>query len=478
MYAIRLKKHRFPSMISLRILSYHERLHICLFFIIIFIASLISYYQPYSLLFNFKNIVFEPSSIESIRNNVLHQHKQQQQIAYEWLDNLLKNPKNYPHLISNYTQQIHFYDYIQMKNNLSSSSYTLLNKPKQILLNTTDHIVISILYGQQDTDHREGKFYIGQMLYHLLKNYHSRFIITLCENNNTNEQVSDGINLIRQILPVFIVNTKSQTIINTYEREKEAHLQCLLANFQSFPSINYLLLLQDDAEPISKNFYYQLLSLIDNRIKQRWPLNGHRQQPAFIKIYHPRWLISYIYPSIYMITQLISTSFLLTFVGFYSYQFIIHFSYFKKNTNIKQQEREREKYFRSLLNNNIFLSKLINLNLVYFIFYFILIILVLILIDHSNVSWTWRSLHPSFYSIYPAPSCCLPGVLYFQQTSKQIIDYLNHTQCHSKYAIDTALDDLPARTNLQTFLVEPNLVHHIGLYSRLRRMYINPYLLD
>ncbi|CAF4435571.1 unnamed protein product, partial [Adineta steineri] len=157
----------------------------------------------------------------------------------------------------------------------------------------------------------------------------------------TNEQVSDGINLIRQILPVFIVNTKSQTIINTYEREKEAHLQCLLANFQSFPSINYLLLLQDDAEPISKNFYYQLLSLIDNRIKQRWPLHGHRQQPAFIKIYHPRWLITYIYPSIYMITQLISTSFLLTFVGFYLYQSIIHFSYLKKNTNIKQQERER-----------------------------------------------------------------------------------------------------------------------------------------
>jgi hypothetical protein len=104
--------------------------------------------------------------------------------------------------------------------------------------------------------------------------------------------------------------------------------------------------------------------------------------------------------------------------------------------------------------------------------------LVLILIDHSNVSWTWRSLHPSFYAIYPAPSCCLPGVIYFRETYIQVMEYLTRIHCHSKYAIDTAFDDLPKHTGLQTFLVEPNLVHHIGLYSRLRRTYVNPYLLD
>jgi hypothetical protein len=118
------------------------------------------------------------------------------------------------------------------------------------------------------------------------------------------------------------------------------------------------------------------------------------------------------------------------------------------------------------------------MNLLYFLFYFFLITLVLVLLDHSNVSWTWRSLHPSFYAIYPAPSCCLPGVIYFQETYREIIQYLNSIKCHSKYAIDTAFDDLPKRTQLQTFLVEPNLLHHIGLYSRLRRKYINPYLLD
>jgi hypothetical protein len=208
-------------------------------------------------------------------------------------------------------------------------TYKLLNKPKQISMNTTDHIVISILYGRQDTDHREGKFYIGQVLYHLLKNYNSRFIITLCENNNTNEKISDDIELIRRLVPVFIVNSISNSVINTFEREKQAHLQCILANFQSLPNINYLLLLQDDAEPIRKDFYSQLLSLIDYRIKLQWPLNSNRQQPAFIKIYHPRWLIGYVHPSFYMIVQLFATSLLLTsffFACFYLYQIIIQVS--------------------------------------------------------------------------------------------------------------------------------------------------------
>ena len=121
---------------------------------------------------------------------------------------------------------------------------------------------------------------------------------------------------------------------------------------------------------------------------------------------------------------------------------------------------------------------LVQYNFIHVIVYFLLLTAVLLLINHSNVSWTWRSLHPSLYAIYPAPSCCLPGVIYFRTTYLQVIDYLNGIQCHPKYAIDTAFDDLPRRTSLRTYLIEPNLVHHIGLYSRLHRNYINPYLLD
>jgi len=319
------------STISFIRFHWHQYLHCYLIFIILFVVCLISYRQSSGFLFNLKYISFGDSSIDSIRQNLINQQKQEQKIAYEWLENLFKNPQNYPNLISNQTNLSHFYDYLQLKNsnNNFSSSYTLLNKPKEFFLNSTNHIVISILYSKHNADHREGKFYIGQLLYHLLKNYHSRFLITLCENNNTNDQISDGIQLIRQLLPVFIVNSQSDILTNNFEREKQAHLQCILANFQSFSNINYLLLLQDDAEPIRQDFYYQLLSLIDYRIKQQWPLNGHRQQPGFIKIYHPKWLIGYFHPSLYIIIQLFATSFLLTFICFYFYRILIQVSQLK-----------------------------------------------------------------------------------------------------------------------------------------------------
>lgn len=439
------------SNISFILFRWQQRIHLYIFFIVLFIASLISYHKPFGLLFNLKHLKPETLAIIPIRDNLIDKQKQEQRKVYEWLNNVDKNSKNY---------QTHFYDFIQLNstNNSLLSTYELLMKPKEHLStnysNIDDPILISILYTQQDVDYRDGKFYVGQVLYQLLKTHHPRFIITLCENGNMNDTVSDDIQLIRRLVPVFIINPmKSNSAYNMYEREKQAHLQCILANFQSFPNVNYFLLLQDDAQPISDDFYIRFLSLIDHRIKQQWPMDGYRKQPAFLKIYHPRWLTDYRRPSFYIIVQLIASSLFLTlflFACFYLFQIEIYYN------------RPRSA----------------NLNEIHFIYYFFLITLTLLLLNHTNVSWSWRSLHPSFYAIYPAPSCCLPGVVYFRPTYIQVIDYLNTIKCHNNYAIDTAFDDLPKRIHLQTYAVEPNLLHHIGLYSRLRHMYINPYLLD
>ncbi|UJR23350.1 hypothetical protein I4U23_026362 [Adineta vaga] len=473
MFLSRLKYRRniinsITSCLSFILFRWHQRIHLYIHLIVLFIASYISYHQPFGLLFNLRHIVPENSATNSVRDVLVKKQKQEQQHAYEWLDNVWKNSKNYSNILSNQTEKSRFYDFLQMTpHNSSSSLYKLFHKPMYKPVNNTtqinDQIIISILYSQQDTDHREGKFYVGQVLYQLLKNHHSRFIITLCENNNTNEKISNEIDLIRRLVPVFIVNTvSSDGTFDMYEREKQAHLQCILANFQSFSHVNYLLLLQDDAEPAHEDFYSRILSLIDSRVKHQWPEHGHRQQPAFLKIYHPRWLIDYLHPSLYIIVQLIATSLFLTFTSFMS---VYIFKIVKQN---KSKNSNTYSCWNSFVNKHRLHS----------ICYFLLITVVLVLINHSNVSWTWRSLHPSFYAIYPAPSCCLPGVLYFRQTYKQVIDYLNSVKCRNGYAIDTAFDDLPKRTQLQTYLVEPNLVHHIGLYSRLRHVYINPYLLD
>ena len=472
MFLSRLKYRRnFLQSILTNFFRWHLRIHVYSLAIVLTLACAISYYQPFGLIYNLTHLLPERPSIIPIREKLISKQKEEQREAYEWLDNLWKNSKKYAHIISNRTEQSRFYDFIHSPPlNATQSSYQLFDKPKQIPLhssmNVDDQIIISILYSQQDTDHRDGKFYVGQVLQHLLKHYHSRFIITLCENNNTDAKVSDEIDLIRRLVPVFLINTSP---LDIYEQEKQAHLQCILANFQSFPNQNYFLLLQDDAQPTHHDFYQRILSLIDNRIKQQWPLDGHRSQPAFLKIYHPRWLIDYLHPSFYLIVQLIATGLFLTYVSFVCF-YLIHFflRLFRSNTNQSWSNSIKSIYHLMIFNSNWFL----------FLYYFLLITLVLILLNHSNVSWSWRSLHPSLYAIYPAPSCCLPGVLYFRSTYIQVIDYLNHVKCHNGYAIDSAFDDLPKRIDLRTYLVEPNLVHHIGLYSRLRHMYINPYLLD
>lgn len=288
-------------------------LHCLIALLVLFIASLISYRLPSALLFNIKHLVFEYAPIDSVRENVINQQKQAQQIALNWLENVANNPDKYPDLISNRTHQFHSYNHLEFSSD-HLSSYRLLHQPKQFLSKSNNHIIISILYSKQNSDHREGKFYIGQVLHQLLKNLPSRFLITLCENNNTEENTSDGIELLRRMLPVFIIDTNTQILLDPYEREKQAHLQCIRANFQSFPNANHLLLLQDDAEPISERFHDQLSSLIDRRVEQQWPLNGHRKQPAFIKLYHPKWLIGFMNPSVYLVTQLFATCFLITFV--------------------------------------------------------------------------------------------------------------------------------------------------------------------
>jgi hypothetical protein len=113
-------------------------------------------------------------------------------------------------------------------------------------------------------------------------------------------------------------------------------LQCILANFQTFSHVNYLLLLQDDAQPIDDDFHVRFLSLVDNRIRKQWPLNGIRQQPAFIKVYHPRWLLDYLHPSVYIVVQLLATSVFLTSILFMIVHIVISM----------RQVRTRREHFR------------------------------------------------------------------------------------------------------------------------------------
>ena len=305
--------------------------YLYLFLVVLSITSVISYQTPFALLFNIKYFSLEYTPPTSIRDSFIEQHKQQQQIAYLWFRTILSRWYEFPQLISKETKQSVFYEYI--RSNSISVNYQLIEPPKKTTVDVDDKIVISILFTPKHLDHRKGTFYVGQIIYQLLKNYDNRFLITLCENDDFNSEISEEVELIRQLLPVFLVHVSNNGSMDTFEQEKQAHLNCILANFESFPKSNYLLLLQDDAEPANDDFYSRLSGLIDQRLKHQWPANGHRKQPGFMKIYHPRWLIDYFHPSFYMLTQLLSLSFLLAslmFGCFFLYDTKYQVSYLSK----------------------------------------------------------------------------------------------------------------------------------------------------
>ena len=72
------------------------------------------------------------------------------------------------------------------------------------------------------------------------------------------------------------------------------------------------------------------------------------------------------------------------------------------------------------------------------------------------------------YSTKRAPDCCSPGILYPAHQAKTVVDVLNRTVCNHNYPLDMALATHTRQTQLHTYLVEPNLVKHIGMISTLK----------
>ncbi|CAF1112727.1 unnamed protein product, partial [Didymodactylos carnosus] len=318
----------FYSKLHYTLFRWSKRFYIYTFLFTIIITAYVSYNIEFGVLYNLRHMKPETPSIINYRQKLISKQKKEQSDAYNWLQQLYEQSSTNKLFTNN---QSTFYNYINTSVSTSSDYYLLnYNKTTTTKVTQSDMIVITILYSSNGNDRQEGKFYIGQVLKTLLEQYDDpRIIVTICENSHYNDEqlqhIGDEIKLIRKLVPVYIVNaqaihTHSLNIeLNEYEREKQAHLKCLKANFESFTSSDYVLLLQDDAKPIDKIFLNTLLYLIDQRFKQ-W-----KEKPAFLKIYHPRWLIDYAkHPSVYIIVQLLAMSLLLTFIV---YTFL-HYHYY------------------------------------------------------------------------------------------------------------------------------------------------------
>uniref|UniRef100_A0A8C0UNM9 Post-GPI attachment to proteins GalNAc transferase 4 n=1 Tax=Cyanistes caeruleus TaxID=156563 RepID=A0A8C0UNM9_CYACU len=87
-----------------------------------------------------------------------------------------------------------------------------------------------------------------------------------------------------------------------------------------------------------------------------------------------------------------------------------------------------------------------------------------------------RRLHPALYNVVPASECCTPAMLFPAASARRASEYLQGLRCRQGFAKDTALYSLLRGKGENAFVVEPNLVRHVGMYSSLR-LNSNPKLL-
>ena len=65
--------------------------------------------------------------------------------------------------------------------------------------------------------------------------------------------------------------------------------------------------------------------------------------------------------------------------------------------------------------------------------------------------------------------CCTPAMLFSASSADQVVEFLSSVQCRPGRAKDEVLYDHVLAESLIAYVVEPNLVQHIGDLSSLPR---------
>ena len=212
-----------------------------------------------------------------------------------------------------------------------------------------------------------------------------------------------------------------------FEKEKEDYSFCLIKALSYQPK--YVLLLEDDAQP-RNNFFDNLKYLIDNRINHHSHYDegsgDHLMDWFLVKLYYPEKWIGY-GNEIDKIMELLALG---CVGGILFYLFI----------QLPQSFILGALYF-------IILAFLVGRQ------YFVHL----------------RRISVYFYRVLPAPGCCTQAVLYTKASARQVAHHLSTVTCTVDFSVDLAIDALVYQHGGLSYVVEPNLVRHIGMVSTVRR---------
>ncbi|XP_074053710.1 post-GPI attachment to proteins factor 4 [Macrotis lagotis] len=226
------------------------------------------------------------------------------------------------------------------------------------------------------------------------------------------------------------VNDSRSIFRNIFEKEKQDYAFCLEKSLQSY-NPEYILLVEDDAIP-EEEIFRVLLHLLKTRFSE-----SHLRNTLYLKLYHPERLQGYLNPEPMRILEWFGVG---MFLGpLFSWVYV----------------------------------KIANLpGLSYrIVFFFSLYTMGLVELVGRHYLLEFRRLAPALYNVVPTTQCCTPAMLFSASSAQRTVSYFAEISCRSGFAKDMALYSFLQNKNERAFVVEPNLVRHVGLFSSLRYNY-------
>ncbi|XP_048358664.1 post-GPI attachment to proteins factor 4 [Sphaerodactylus townsendi] len=215
--------------------------------------------------------------------------------------------------------------------------------------------------------------------------------------------------------------------MNQFEKEKQDYTYCLEKSLQTYDP-EYVLLVEDDAVP-EEEIFPVLQHLLQTRFSK-----AHLRDALYVKLYHPERLQRYINPEPMRILEWLG-------VGM---------------------------FFGSLLGLAYAWASGRSSLVWPIVLFFAVYSMLLVELVGRHYFLELRRLAPPLYNVVPVTECCTPAMLFSASSARRALGYLKELRCRRGFAKDTALYSLLRVRGERAFVVEPNLVRHVGIFSSVR----------
>lgn len=227
----------------------------------------------------------------------------------------------------------------------------------------------------------------------------------------------------------------------SYEKEKQDYVYCMQQALQ-YPT-KHVCILQDDAVPRPDTFAV-LKHVLETRVRTKLVAGeAIARDWATVKLFYPGCWLGYELTNNRHHIELLS-------IGVVGGSL-----YLLATLPFDRSEIPRRVCYKTILRGALYC------------------ILVCLAIGRQNVHAVQR-LSKYFYSVWPAPECCIPASLFKSGPAREIARHLAGVTCNRDLPLDIAMTAYTDAHNYNSLLVQPNLITHIGLMSSLKGVSDNP----